>query len=253
MRHPRRVWKCHRITQLYLQTWIYRKWKNMRWWISKVVVESSKEWSLEKFLRNFPDYRSVVSRGGGGNTAPDARLDIHARGFWSRQGSTFFDVRVCHPNAESYKDLTPQQIYRQHENEKKSIYASRVMEVEQATFTPLVFTTTGGMAPECQVYHKRLGNSCQPRKAIEDYSTTLSWIRTRISFAILRTCILPMIKGIAVNEERKSQPKRDGLWHRKRTFRTLDFDLEKRYWILHIQLLLLLSLLVLSCWNRGRF
>ena len=81
---------------------------------------------------------------------------IHARGFWSRQGSTFFDVRVCHPNADSYKDLTPQQIYRQHENEKKRMYASRLMEVEQATFTPLVFTTTGGMAPECQVYHKRL-------------------------------------------------------------------------------------------------
>ena len=67
------------------------------------------------------------------NKAPDARLDIHARGFWSRQDSTFFDVRVCHPNAESYKDLTPQQIYRQHENKKKRMYASRVMEVEQAT------------------------------------------------------------------------------------------------------------------------
>ena len=68
--------------------------------------------------------------------------------FWSRQGSTFVDVQVCHPNAESYRDLTPQQIYRQHENEKKRMYASRVMEVEQATFKPLVFTTTGGMAPE---------------------------------------------------------------------------------------------------------
>ena len=60
----------------------------------------------------------------GANTAPDARLDIHARGFWSRQGSTFFDVQVCHPNAEWYKDLTPQQIYRQHENKKKRMYAS---------------------------------------------------------------------------------------------------------------------------------
>ena len=54
----------------------------------------------------------------GANTAPDARLDIHARGFWEKQRSAFFDVRVCHPNAESYKDLSPQQIYRQHENEK---------------------------------------------------------------------------------------------------------------------------------------
>ena len=125
----------------------------------------------------------------GANTPPDARLDIHARGFWSRQGSAFFDVRVCRPNAESYKDLTPQQIYRQHENEKKRTYASRVMEVEQATFTPLVFTTTGGMAPECQVYHKRLAELLSVKKG-EDYSTTMSWIRTKISFAILRTSLL---------------------------------------------------------------
>ena len=81
----------------------------------------------------------------GTNTAPDARLDIHAGSFGSKQRSTFFDVRVYHPNAESYKDLSPQQIYRQHENEKKRMYASRFMDVEQATFTPLVFTPTGGM------------------------------------------------------------------------------------------------------------
>ena len=69
----------------------------------------------------------------GANRALDARLDIHARGFWERQRSAFFDVRVCHPNADSYKDLTPQQIYRQHENEKKRMYGKRVMEVELAS------------------------------------------------------------------------------------------------------------------------
>ena len=34
----------------------------------------------------------------GSNQAPDARLDVHARGFWEKQRSAFFDVRVCHPN-----------------------------------------------------------------------------------------------------------------------------------------------------------
>ena len=92
----------------------------------------------------------------GANKAPDARLDIHARGFWERQRSAFFDVRVCHPNADSYRDLTPKQIYKKHENEKKRQYAERVMEIEQGTFTPLVFTTTGGMADECVKYHSRL-------------------------------------------------------------------------------------------------
>ena len=57
-------------------------------------------------------------------------------------GSAFFDVRVSHPNAEWYKDLTPKQIYRQHETDKKRMYASRVLEDEYGTFTTLVFTTT---------------------------------------------------------------------------------------------------------------
>ena len=48
----------------------------------------------------------------GANKACDARLDIHARGFWERQRSAFVDVRVCHPNADSYRDLTPTQIYK---------------------------------------------------------------------------------------------------------------------------------------------
>ena len=35
----------------------------------------------------------------------DARLDTHAREFWESQRAAFFDVRVCHPNADSYRDL----------------------------------------------------------------------------------------------------------------------------------------------------
>ena len=79
------------------------------------------------------------------------RLDIHARGFWDRQSSAFFDAQVCHP-----KDLSPEQINRQHENGKKRSYAKRVLEIEQGTFTPLVFSTTGGMAEGCRRYHSRL-------------------------------------------------------------------------------------------------
>ena len=56
----------------------------------------------------------------GANRPSDARLDISARGFWERQTTAFFDVRVCHPNAGSYRDLSPKGIYRQQENEKSA-------------------------------------------------------------------------------------------------------------------------------------
>ena len=68
----------------------------------------------------------------GADKTPDARLDIRARGFWAREQSAFFDVRVCHPSADSYKNLTPKQIYKLHENDKKRLYSSRVLEVERA-------------------------------------------------------------------------------------------------------------------------
>ena len=125
----------------------------------------------------------------GTNRAADARLDIHARGFWDRQGPAFFDVRVCYPNAESYRGLTPKQIYRQRESEKKRMYASRVLEVEQGSFTPLVFTTTGGMAGECIRYHSRLAELLSTKKG-ENYAITMSWIRAKVSFALLRSALL---------------------------------------------------------------
>ena len=78
----------------------------------------------------------------GTNKVLEARLDTHARGFWGRKRSTFFDVRVCYPNVDLYQGLEPQQICKLHKNEKKCLYEDRVIEVECDTFTPLVFTTT---------------------------------------------------------------------------------------------------------------
>ena len=135
--------------------------------------------------------REQLSRGS--NKAQDARLDIHARGFWEQRRSAFFDVRVCHPNAESYKDLEPQQIYRTNENEKKRLYSRRVLDIEHGTFTPLVFTTTGGMGNECLRYHSPLAELIAIKKR-EQYAKTMSWIRCRISFALLRS-VLVCLRG----------------------------------------------------------
>ena len=73
---------------------------------------------LDQFYRTAQEKKSCEELNRGANTAPDARLDIVARGFWERQRSAFFDVRICHPNADSYRDMDLNQIYRQHETEK---------------------------------------------------------------------------------------------------------------------------------------
>ena len=78
---------------------------------------------------------------------------------------------------------------RQHETEKKRQYANRILELEQATFTPLVFSTTGGMGVECKRYHSSLAELGAAKKG-ESYATTMSWIRARVSFALLRSALL---------------------------------------------------------------
>ena len=71
------------------------------------------------------------------NTAPDARLDICANGFWSddRHRKAIFDVRIFHPHAQSYRRQAIDKVYRSHEREKRRNYEERVLQVEQGTFT----------------------------------------------------------------------------------------------------------------------
>ena len=72
--------------------------------------------------------------------------------------------------------MDPDQIFRQHETEKKRQYASRVLEVEQATFTPLVFSTTAGMAVECKRYHSTLAELVATKKGKNYQSINLYFL-----------------------------------------------------------------------------
>ena len=67
--------------------------------------------------------------------------------------------------------------------------AGGFLEVEQGTFTPLVFTSTGGMADECKRFHSRLAELLALKKG-DDYAITICWIRAKVSFAILRSALL---------------------------------------------------------------
>lgn len=123
------------------------------------------------------------------NTDDSARLDIKASGFWSESTDAFFDVRVVHPFASSYTGLSMNSIYRQHEQRKRVEYGQRIREIERGTFTPLVFTTMGGMAGEATVFYKRLA-SLLADKRDEPYSVIMGWLRCTLSFLLLRAAIM---------------------------------------------------------------
>ena len=81
---------------------------------------------------------------------------------------------------------SPEQILEGNAKEKKRQYCRRVLEVENATFSPLIFTTNGGMGRECQVFYNRLAQELA-RKWQQTPSQTIAWMRTRLSFALCRS------------------------------------------------------------------
>ena len=123
------------------------------------------------------------------NTNDGARVDIRARGFWNASQDAFFDVRVFYPNASSNRSTTTSSAYRRHEQAKKREYGQRIREVEHGVFTPLVFSSTGGMGREAATFYKRLASMIS-QKQQHPYPTVMGWLRCRLSFASLRSAIM---------------------------------------------------------------
>ena len=128
------------------------------------------------------DYKSA-------NIESDARSDVKCTGFWRPMRTAWFDVKVVSPYSRSYYHLSPAQLYRQAEKTKIREYGERVRQVEHGDFNPLVFTTAGGMAPQCHLVIKRLAEKIAERQDIPK-SIVSGWLRCRLSFALLRTTLL---------------------------------------------------------------
>ena len=123
------------------------------------------------------------------NTSQEARLDVSVRGFWTHGQRAFLDIRVFDLKARRYSGLDLDKCFRRNEEEKKRQYNDRVMNVEAGTFTPLVFATNGGMSRECRLFYKRLAEMIAERRSI-DVSEATRFIRTKISFSLLRSTLL---------------------------------------------------------------
>ena len=60
--------------------------------------------------------------------------------------------------------------------------------MEHGTFTPLVFSATGGMSDEAYAFYKHLASLLSDKWA-EQYSAVMGWLRCCLSFLLLRSAI----------------------------------------------------------------
>ena len=116
------------------------------------------------------------------STEDDARLDIKASDFWETGQTTFFDVRVT-----SHGTKATTEIFKSQENETKRKYLERIVEVENSSFTPLVFGTNGGMGKEFSIFLNQLAVKLSRNEDGNSYSTCINYLRTRLSFCILKS------------------------------------------------------------------
>jgi len=120
----------------------------------------------------------------------DARVDIRASGFWRcLHHHTFFDVRVFNCLAASNSSSTLATVFRKHELEKCRAYEERIREVEHGSFTPLVFSTSGGMGKAATTTYKHLARLLS-EKWSSPYSVVMGWLRCSLGFSLLRSSIM---------------------------------------------------------------
>ena len=121
------------------------------------------------------------------NIEDGARLDISVfRG--GRCEKTYIDVKVFNHHAPSKRTTNSKAIYKKHELCKKRSYDARIREVEHSSFTPLIFSATGGMAAEATVF---LQAPCLPLsdKWDSNYAAVMGWVRCCLSFSLLQSAI----------------------------------------------------------------
>ena len=83
-------------------------------------------------------------------------MDISATGFWTPGQRAFFDIRVIDLSTRRYRGLELSKCFQRNEDENKRHYNKRVNIVEHGTFSPLVYSTNGGMGRERHTFYKRL-------------------------------------------------------------------------------------------------
>ena len=166
-------------------------------WLSEVCSDVCIEQTLQPITGETLSGATAITEDG-------ARLDIAANGFSDGlYERTYMDVRVFNLMAPSNRKQSLASTYKKHERIKIRAYEQRVREVEHGSFTPLVMSLTGGCGTAANIRYKRLA-SLLAEKLDQPYSNTLSWMRCKLSFALLRSSI-QCIRGARSRRGRASK------------------------------------------------
>ena len=90
-------------------------------------------------------------------------------------------------------------------NEKMRYYGDRIRQVEHGSFTPLVFTTSGGMSHQTKIFFNRVAELMAEKKR-EPKGYFTAWFRNRLSFSSVRSALL-CLRGTRSSKKNLVKPK----------------------------------------------
>ena len=140
--------------------------RELRDFIGSVVSEVCHDVEIEPLLQPLD---GEVFQARSTTTSQEAR-DVRATGFWTRREAAFFDVRVFHAGASSYRDKSFSDLCQLHQRAKQLEYEERIINVDHGSFCPLVFATSGATGPLCDRFLKHLAGKVE-------YSRVMAWLR----------------------------------------------------------------------------
>ena len=102
-----------------------------------------------------------------------------------------FDLRVFNPLAPCYSGLSLDAAHAKNERDKIRKYSERIINVEQGTFTPLVFTSAVGMARQSQIFYKSMAElMAEKRGEVGGEGSFTAWLRCKLSFSLVKSILL---------------------------------------------------------------
>ena len=116
----------------------------------------------------------------------ELRADVSARGLWQPMQRAFIDVRVFHPFAPSYRNQPISATFKSMEAEKKRKYNRLIIEKENGSFTPLIFSSNGGMSRETSIFFSRIAELISEKRNRTKGEVSI-WLKRKVMFSLIRS------------------------------------------------------------------
>jgi hypothetical protein len=123
------------------------------------------------------------------NRSDEARSDVRVRGFWGNKQNTFFECRVFYPFAKSHLSDSISTNYKTIAKKRRNEYEQRITTIDNASFTPLIMSSSGTMGPEMTIAVKYLAGRIAA-KTHEPYQKVVSVLRCQFAFAAMRSALV---------------------------------------------------------------